>query len=209
VGELLSNLLGGILWQVLIGVGLGLFLLLSLLFGYVHLGRELQSARGSDPQLGLKTILHYFFSVAVLLALTGASMILGDLLYPDSEYGSDAQRGGAALLIVGSGFAVLHFFLLLRGTNDRLLPAAGRFFTGWRLAIHGFVVVGATAWLAMLLLQKMPRTFAERELLAIRQHYLYGVLLVWGPSWVAHLIWYWRYLLRSPPPAELTWEAKD
>lgn len=206
---ILSSLLGGFVGQVLLGVGVALFFLLSLPFGYIHLRRELKAAGGADPQLGLKTLLHYFFSVALVMALTGAAMIVGDLLQQEPTWWSNTQRSGAALLAIGVAFAVLHFLLLWRGTNDRYLPAAGRFFTGWRLAIHGFVVIVAAAWLTMLLLQKTPRPFAERESLSIRQHYLYGVLLIWGPSWVAHLMWYWRYLWQSRTAAELTWETKD
>ena len=128
-----------------LGIGIALVLLLSLAFGYVHLSREYRTAGAVDPQLGLKTVLHYFFSVSYLLALTGASMLVGDLMFPESEYGSDTQRIGAALLAVGLGFALLHFLLLFQATNDRLLPTAGRFFTGWRLALHGFVVIVAAA----------------------------------------------------------------
>lgn len=207
--NLLSNLLGGFVYETLIGVGIALFLLLSLAYGYVHLQREERTAGRDDPQLGLKIVLHYFFSVAYLLAATGAAMLVGDLLNPESETGSDMQRSAVALLVVGLAFAGLHYLLLWRGTNDTLLPRPGRFFTGWRLAVHGFVVLVAAAWLAMLLLQKTPKPFAARELLSWRQHTLYGILLVWGPSWVGHLMWYWWYVLQSRSASELTWETKD
>jgi hypothetical protein len=206
---LLSGLLGGVIWETLAYVFAVVFLLTSFAVAYIVL--RLRDARHSthDPQLGLKVGLQYFFSVSWLLALTGAAMLVGNLLQDQKEQWNPVQRTSTALIAVGSAFAVLHGLMLWYGTNNRPWPAAARFFTGWRLAIHGFVVIGAATWLLILLLQPDPRRPEARDLLAERERYLFGTLLTWGPSWLLHLGWQWWLSTKPPAPTDVTWETKE
>jgi hypothetical protein len=207
--SLFNNLIGGVLWEALLLSFGTVFLLVSLVLAYVLLRQREQRVKLVDPQLGFKVVLQFFFSVSMLLALTGAAMLVGDLLQPEMEAWSNPQRAGIALLIVGGIFTAVHAALLWRVTSNSDLPSAARFFTGWRFAIHGLVVIGSAAWLAVLLMQTDPKTFAERAVISLREHYLYGTLLVWGPSWLVHLAWLWWLTTRPNLAGDATWEAKD
>jgi heme/copper-type cytochrome/quinol oxidase subunit 2 len=204
--NLLGNWLGGV-YETLAYVFVFLFLLVSLALGYVTLRQRDDRGTAHDPQLGLKVALHYFVSVCVLMVVAGAALAVGDLLQVNPELWSATQRTATALVVVGLVFATVHLLMLRHGTNNAQYPAAGRFFTGWRFAIHGFVVIGASAWLLALLLQMDPRAPDARDLTAARERFLYGVLLIWGPSWLIHLGLLWRYAAKLP--SGVSWDAKD
>jgi hypothetical protein len=191
-------------------------LLLALAIPYAVL-RLRDRAEQPDPYLGLKAALYYFFSVAVLLALSGATCIAVDYLVenklaapapfaqpgvaavprpamgkpPPAEFPNAAQRTGGALIVAGVAFALLHWFMLKVMTNDRSGLATRRLFAGWRLAIHGLVVMFAATALLVLLLQKDFSTDMDT------MHTLGGVLLVWVPSWVIHLALVRHYSLSA------------
>jgi hypothetical protein len=209
VDNFLGNLLGGLFWEPLAYGLVGVVLLASLPLGYWAILRHPEGQGSTDVQLGLKVVLHYAFSLSLLMALTGAAMVVGDWLQPEGQWWSETQRTGVALVLVGGGFAGIYWSVLRFGTNDPLLPLAGRFFTGWRLALHCLVLLVSSAWLLVLLLQVPPRDYAQRVALSTRQHYLYGVVLVWGLSWLLHLLWTWWLVVSSRNRAELTWEVKD
>lgn len=208
----MENLFGGILSSIAGALGavlLALFLLFSLCVAYVVLRLREAQQRIHDPQLGTKVVLQYFFSLSYLLALTGGAVLVGNMVQFDVEPWNAVQRSGTALILVGVAFAVLHGIMLRHGTNSRTWPAAARFFTGWRFAIHGFVVIGASAWLASLLLQPDPKPFEARNLVAETERYLLGTLLTWGPSWLLHLGLVWWYSTRPLAPTDVTWDAKE
>jgi hypothetical protein len=203
------NNLGGLLDTI--GYGLLLvFLLLSLVVPYVVL--RLRDGRNElhDPQIGLKVVLHFFFSVGWLLGLTGLSVIIADILRSEIQFLSEAQRNGAAFLLSGLAFAILHYLLLRYGSNNGKWPATGRLYTGWRLAIHGIVVLAAITYLLQLLFQRDPPALEAKLAILETERTLYAILLVWGLSWVLHLGWIWWLGTRADTPATgVTWEAKE
>ena len=206
--NLFTGFLSGV-GEALGGVFLVAFLLLSLCIAYVVLRLREGQRKIHDPQLGTKVVLQFFFSASLLLGLTGAAILVGNLLQEDVESWNPAQRTATALILVGVAFALLHGAMLRRGTNNRDWPAAARFFTGWRFAIHGFVVITASAWLLALLLQSDPKAIEARTLLAERERYLFGTLLIWGPSWLLHLGLLWWYSTRPLAPTDVSWEPKE
>jgi hypothetical protein len=160
-------------------------LLLGLAIPYAVLRMREGKTGETDPQIGLKSALHFFCSAGILMVLFGLTIIFIDLfLREDRPRGappdeSRAIRTGVGIMVSGFCFAVLHG-LLLTGTNDRKLPATRRAFTGARFAIHGMVVLfSLTALIVSLCLPNLDfRTLKP---------YL-ATLLVWGPSWIVHMI---------------------
>jgi len=159
------------------------FLLLVLLVGYLILRSRDNRSEDHDPQLGLKTGLHYFFSLSILLVLNGLTVLVVDALVvenaPPGEW-RQAQRTGMGLVVAGTLLALIHFVCIRGATNESRWPAARRLFLGWRFAIHGLVVVIAVTALIVVLFQK---DFGDKT----TRKTLYGVLLVWLPSWILHL----------------------
>lgn len=207
--NLFGGLLGGLIGEILGGFFLAVFLLLSLCVPYIVLRLREAQQKVHDPQLGTKVVLQYFFSVSLLLALTGAAILVGNLLQVEMEPWNEVQRTATALILVGVAFAMLHGAMLVRGTNNRQWTAAARFYSGWRFAIHGFVVIGASAWLLPLLFSSDPRPVDARDLVSIKERYLFGTLLTWGPSWLLHLGLLWWHSTRPMVPADVSWEAKE
>jgi len=160
------------------------FLLSVLLVGYLVLRMRDNRSEDHDPQLGLKAGLHFFFSLSILLLLSGLTVVVVDALTAEKAApGSDwrqAQRTGWALVVAGGLLSLLHFACLQAATNDRRWPAARRLFLGWRFAMHGLVVVAALTALVVVLFQK---DFGDKD----ARKGLFGVLFVWLPSWVLHL----------------------
>src|SRR5437762_2566678 len=88
-----------------------------------------------DPQLGLKAALYFFYSVSILLFLTGLSIIIVDLMRDAELLGVNAgfrrgapgtftgeKRTGAALMFAGFTFGLAHFIVIQMATNDRRWP---------------------------------------------------------------------------------------
>jgi hypothetical protein len=178
-------------------------LLLGLAIPYVLL--RLQDARSEQPDesLGLKVLLHFVFSLGVLIALAGLTVLVVDLLEHNEWVGGRssqefwgpggqpphrsssgdwrlAQRNGGALLIAGLVICLTHVILLLLLTNDLRRPGTRRLFLGWRLAIHSIVTVAAFTMLVVLLCQANVNENSLRVPIA--------ALLVWVPSWLVHVI---------------------
>jgi hypothetical protein len=97
---------------------------------------------------------------------------------------------------------LLHLVLVKSMTNDSRSYAARRMFAGWRLAVHGLVVVFALAALMMVLFQK---DFGDKEL----RKAFFGMLLVWFPSWVLHLVLvgFYSRQLYTPSRTGDEWES--
>jgi hypothetical protein len=181
------------------------FLMLGLAVPYAVLRMRDARSESPEPQLGLRAALYYFMSLAILVALSGLTVIVVDYvverkapqverqfprpgevprapeakLWPD-DFPTPAQRVGGAMVGAGVLFAVLHLGLILVVTEDRKWPAARRLFTGWRFGIHGLVVLTTVTILLAVVFQK---DFGDWEV----RKALLAILLVWLPSWVVHL----------------------
>jgi hypothetical protein len=121
---------------------------------------------------------------------------------------NQVQRIGIALIIAGLVVALLHLALVKLITQDRPL-AARRMFAGWRLVIHSIVVVSAFTVLLVVLLMKDDNEGIHRGLVETRKM-MAGVLLVWVPSWVLHLVLvaYYSRPLYEPPRDFGTWSTR-
>ncbi len=142
-----------------------------------------------DPEIGLKSALYFMFSLSILLILSGLTILVVDFLMGDKKLApagkpltefSETQRNAAALMVSGFAIGLFHLVVILGFTNDRRYPAARRVFVGWRLAIHSLVVLVAFTALVMQLFQ-VDVGWEDMKM-------LFGVLLVWGPSWLIHLL---------------------
>jgi hypothetical protein len=188
-------------------------LLLALGLPYALLKLRDAQNRRPDPQLGFRAANHFFFSLAVLLMLSGLSNIVSDTVRrigapveeppgrqppfgqpfgpptPPSEFPSEAQRTGAAFFLSGGLFAAAHFAVILLLTRDRNPSPTRRIFLGCRCAVHGLVVMFALTALLVVLFQRWD-TPANASLVEMRKS-LIGMLLIWVPSAVAHfwLLW--------------------
>jgi hypothetical protein len=181
-------------------------LLLSLAIPYLILRYQDARSPDPDPHLGMKAVLYFVFSLGVMLALLGLTVLLSDALeqsdlfndspsrvrdIPGPRDGSgrrssysddwrDDQRRGSALLVAGVAVSLLHLVLILVSTNDLRRPGVRRVFIGYRLAAHGLVNLGAFTLLLWLLFSRDVRWTALCPPLA--------ALIIWGPSWIVHLV---------------------
>ncbi len=158
----------------------------------------------ADPQLGIKVGLQFFFSLSLLLVLTGLTVISVDLVMridrfqpaDRQSFPNPAQKLALGLIISGLLFGLLHFLFLLTLTTQPFTSPVRRTFLGWRFAIHGLVVMTATTLLFVSLFfmrgDRGDMGWSETRRFTI------GMLLVWLPSWFLHFV-----LLRvGSPPGE-------
>jgi hypothetical protein len=156
----------------------------SLVFPYLSLRvRESRSTR-PDPQVGLKSVLYAFFSLGILLLLTGLALVVVRLL-TEKRQGAGGMsvpvRLGLAWMVAGLVILLFHLLLIKTMTNDGLSLAVRRAFVGWRLAVHSLVVLTTvTILVSILFLKEADRPPWLKT--------LFGILLVWVPSWVLHII---------------------
>jgi hypothetical protein len=177
-------------------------LLLGLAIPYAVIHLRSQPGLQRDPQIGIKVALYYFFSISILLLLSGLSILVVDALVetgpgrvPISRGGDmrEAQRVGWAFVVSGAVFSLVHLLVIKGMTNDNDWPATRRVFVGWRFAIHGLVVLAATTALLTVLFQKDMGDSQARKTIV-------GILIIWVPSWAIHLILL-RYLRDQPRDA--------
>jgi hypothetical protein len=165
---------------------------LSLAVPYVVLRMRDARSERPDPQLGLKAAMYFFFSLGIMLFLSGLTTLVVDLLVDEGRMPggglTEAQRISFAFMVAGLIFTLLHLGLVKSMTNDRN-PAARRMFMGWRMAIHGLVILSVITALLVIYFQK---EFGGPGTLKLRKS-LWGVLLVWLPSWILHLVLLWVY----------------
>jgi hypothetical protein len=164
------------------------FALLGLALAYAVLHLRDSRNEEHDPEIGIKSALYFLFSLSILLILTGLTFIVVDLLREDKSTSTsktlsdfnEMQRNGFALIVAGFALGLFHLVFILGFTNDRRFPAVKRVFVGWRLAIHSLVVLVTFTILVIQMFQK------SIDFESVKQ--TFGVLLVWGPSWLIHLI---------------------
>jgi hypothetical protein len=193
-------------------------LLMGLAIPYAVL--RLRDVKGEpEPQAGFKAALYFFFSLSMMLVMTGLTIIVVDLVMttdfglgaPRNRFGgrepfpNDAQRTSFGFMISGGLFALIHFICILTLTDRPFSSPVRRMFIGWRFAIHGIIVMFAVTALMIVLFQK---DVGFNGLSQFRR-FLIGVLLVWAPSWFVHLV-----LLRvsspvTPPPRRDRWTPAD
>jgi hypothetical protein len=200
----LARTFGFLFGTFVILLGLMPFMLLGLAIPYAIL--HVRDSRGveRDPQLGLKTVMYFFFSLCILLVLTGITIIAVDTVRetkqgmgaqprpavvgmppPPARPGPDVwfnstKRNAAALMFAGFSFGLLQFVLIKTMTNDRRWPLPRRVFGGWRLAFSGLVVLTALTWLSFLFFQEAMQPDALKD--------PFAVLVVWGPAALVDLV---------------------
>jgi hypothetical protein len=108
------------------------------------------------------------------------------------------------MMLSGIAFTFLHLGLVKALTRDDQWPAARRMFVGWRFAIQVLVVIVTSTFLLGVLFQK---DFGDKE----ARKTLFGILLVWVPSWVIHLALLRIYSkdLYQPRRAEIALEEPE
>lgn len=177
----------------------------GLVVAYLSLRIRDARAEQPDPELGIKSAYHAFLTTAILLALTGLSISVIDLLgdafegpqpnlqqqpqfnprFPqpqpmpragaDDPFGSMSQRVAWPLVIAGVLFSLVSLLLIKLGTNDPRYPSVRRTFGGVRLVIAGFTVMAAATLIIELLFQKD---------MASTRPFAFGVglLAIWFPA---------------------------
>lgn len=199
-----------------LGIGLLVapFALLGLAIPYAVLRIRETRSDDPDPQIGLKSALHFILSLSILLVVSGITTLVVDALididkprqqefrpqgrpgFPqpvqqvkkDKEF-NERQRMGCAFIVSGLVLGLLHLVLLLGFTNDRRRPDVRRVFVGWRFAIHAIVVLITFTTLVILMFQKDIKWDDLKPVV--------GTLVVWGVSWVIHLVLLYAYLPHS------------
>ena len=101
------------------------------------------------------------------------------------RFPNPAQRTGAAMIVSGAIFALVHFLFTLGLGPDPSPSLVRRVFLGARCAVHGVVVMLTVTALLVLVFQRSDGVRLELGLAQTR-NFLIGVLLVWAPSWVIH-----------------------
>jgi hypothetical protein len=163
--------------------------LLGLAFAYAVLYIKDRRNEEHDSEIGLKAALYFMLSLSILLILTGLTVLVIDFLTEEdripagarrsSEF-TEVQRSAFAMMVSGFAIGLFHLVVILGFTNDRRYPATRRVFVGWRLAICSLIVFIA---FTVLVVQVFQKTVTWKELKPV-----FGVLLVWGPAWLIHLL---------------------
>jgi hypothetical protein len=206
----LIGIIGGFVALLIVILAVGALVPVAL--AYVAL--RVRDARGTEPDrdLGAKTAYHLINSLGILMALSGLTISMNDLMsgtmapkppgqqqpvFPPRAQPAQAQKEGgfntaqrtaSALTGVGVVFALVFWGLLL-GTSDRRLRSVRRVFTGGRMALCLLITMLTAAGLAVNLVQKDPDHEVTESLLAI--------LFVWFAAAVIHLLLF-RDATREP-----------
>lgn len=206
--QLVRGLLDPEFLDVFLGLMTAGFLLGGLFGGLSHL----RARYPQDDQIGLKTLFEFFCSLGLLVLLVGLSLIVSEVLNDGFDLEamdpSATVRDGMALTCAGLVFGCLHWFLLSRGTSRAARDGVRRFYLGWRLAIHGFVLFACAAIVLRALMQRSPRSWEVRVDLRRSEIACYGIMVVWGVSWLLHVFLYWWHTPRAQPSGP-TWESSE
>lgn len=207
------NELWGVGLAIAFAYGLALLPVALLALAVPYTIIRLRGETRPDSQLGAKVAFQFFFSSSIMIGLTGLTILAVDWMLregsapPPTEIGFErltleswtaagfntAQRIGFAFILSGLAGAAIHA-LLLHATTVIHRHRIRRTFIGWRFAIHGVIAMFALTALLVILLQ--PKPFEQPTVSAVRA--VTAVLLVWGGSWVVHLILLFELSLRIP-----------
>jgi hypothetical protein len=155
---------------------------------------RMRDARGgrADPQLGFKVAMNYFFSLALVVVLTGATLFVIDLLdfrqqfrgprLGREPFPTTMQRWAFGFVLAGLVFMLIHFVCIVTLTSEPFSSPVRRTFLGWRFALHGLVVLFALTGLFVVLFQRDGTDVYEA------QRTMVAMLLVWTPSWFLHFV---------------------
>jgi hypothetical protein len=190
------------------------YLLLALAIPYVVLRVYDSPREDHDPEIELKTVLYYFFSLSVLLLLIGLTGLAVDLiqdaekssfvqLFRNPSNLSRVQRAALALLSIGFLGSLFHLVMLFALTNSRTFPEARRVFVGWRLLFHSLVV--------LVVFGVVVTNAAQEEADEKQLRVWLGILLVWIPSWFLHFVLLKLYRVPAPRfrPPEIREEEEE
>jgi hypothetical protein len=187
-------------------VTIGLLPLSFLALAVAYIGLRIRDAREehSDPELGLKAGLYFFMNVGILLALSGVTIAVSDLLgeamagpkplpnqpnpgafgrpgfnqpppQNDPFLDSVSQRIAWPLVISGVLAALLSLLAIYMVTNHHRFPAVKRTFAGWRMAVAGVSALTGLVLLTQLFFQKNQDNLRSYGVAL-------GVLIVWLPT---------------------------
>ncbi len=124
---------------------------------------------------------------------------------PVRNWWNSAQRFAVGLILSGILHGSVIFAILLVGTNNSKFPAAGRAFGVTRFVIAGIILMGCATAMILAVLQKGSTDYRGLSMVI-------GMLAVWGPTALGHLIWM-RWTMN--PPKEIakrrprSWEKED
>ena len=146
-----------------------------------------------DPQLGLKTALHYFGMIGFQLALFGAMIVVWMIVTKEAT----SDRG--SFLRVAFGFLIPALIIygvhasLLKRTNQHQFMGVTRLFQGYNLLVTG--LVGVTAF--FLVFQALFTKGSSGEMGRISA----AMFVVYGAAWAACGVSFARtvYEAQEPP----------
>lgn len=147
--------------------------------------RTYRESGPADPQLGLKTVLYYFRTMAYHLFLGGEFCLLYGLMEASSRW--HFLRFSAAMLLAGGLIYAWQAWLLAQRTNADEFPAVTRLYQGFNVLITGLVaVVSLVVGLGAVLAEEVPWVAFKAGA---------GLFVVYGSAWFfqTHLL-----LRRSP-----------
>ena len=171
-------------FESLLAGSMGLVMLLYMaipLFPLLYVIIRWRVRGAGEPGLGTRSGLLYLRTVALLVLVTGAGLLLQGLLSQNSESQSmDEMRRVAYGVLVGGAVFFLVTFTLVRSLGDAVGAVdAARVFHGFVLLVSGLVTFGALILLGILMFRKSGDFDDLREPLAW--------LIVWTLAWLAHV----------------------
>jgi hypothetical protein len=140
--------------------------------------RAYRDGRPADPWLGAAVLLHYFWTLALHLALFGLSLALAGLL---KGHGAEELNPGLGLLSAGVIALLATSFALSRVPSSPLRPQVWRVFNALNLLICGLVALVALCASAFMIVDSK---WADARLPLV-------ALAIFGAAWS----WFLRLLL--------------
>jgi hypothetical protein len=140
--------------------------------------RAYRDGRPADPWLGAAVLLHYFWTLALHLALFGLSLALSGL---HKGHGAEELNPGLGLLSAGVIALLATSFALSRVPSSPLRPQVWRVFNALNLLICGLVALVALCASAFMIVDSK---WADARLPLV-------ALAIFGAAWS----WFLRLLL--------------
>ena len=162
--------------------------------------RAYREGASADPQLGLKTAVAMFLTLAFQALLVGG-FVLAWAVFTDqgSDGRSDLMRQAFALL-VPAGLVFAAHFVLLQRTNALSLPLVPRMFAGVSLIVTGLIGFIALLMLFQVLFKRGDAGEEGRTALA--------AALVYTSAWVVQGLRFVKRVAQGSPPADVQQYAR-